>query len=674
MTKRQRAILLILSWCWAITKPALSGEPIRAEPAMPLTDRFGDPLPDGAVARLGTMRWAYPDDIGYKTLTYSPDGRMLAVGDWQGRIHVFDAGTGRPIKEFRATKYGRISSLSFSADARILVSGTWQDGDDFRVWDPTTGKLLAQLENDGSPIAVAFSPTEKLLATAPPLRLWNMSQERKKPTAALEKSSWGQRSIAFSHDGKLLALARFDLLRREIRPLKIETDNTDPYPDHTVSVRDVRTGKELSAFGGNKWDITSVAFSPDGKLLACATEEEHEKRIHGRIVFYDPRTGKPQRELRGTGGGKLFAFANGEVFDFLAFSPDGKRLAAAGFHLRMWDLGSGKELWRVESWGRGPFAFSPDGKKLARLGAVRVMWLDAATGENLPAEEGHQRGIHALRISPDGKTLATAGGDRVRLWDVATQKQKRFLWLEGASLRGFGKGGETLYLQQGSRITEWHLNNGWDRLLPDKTLAYGNLLIFADGKAIGPDGRDRIAPARADGDTLTQYGRILAFSPDSKLLVARKRDTDQPLWLWDFISARQLRPLADSHTPNESPATLEDDAYETAAFAPNGSVLAAVTTRGVICFWDVASGALLCQTPPAAGRSLCFSPDGRTLASGGPAGEIRLWEVANAKLRRAYAGPLGNVSDIAFFHDGKTLATAHQNGTVLIWDLSRGRP
>jgi WD40 repeat protein len=190
--------------------------------------------------------------------------------------------------------------------------------------------------------------------------------------------------------------------------------------DQTTKLWDVASGKEVRCINGYGTDIDSVAFSPDGKTLAafCCNKFGHE---YNAIKLFDVNSGKELRTLRG----------HSTVIGSVAFSPDGKILASDSLDktIRLWDIATGKALQVLTGRDSGAacsVAFSPDGKALASVGQNRevVLW-DVATGKKvraLPEASSPESStkITTLAFSPDGKLVAGAGDHNIKLWNVAS--------------------------------------------------------------------------------------------------------------------------------------------------------------------------------------------------------------------------------------------------------------
>jgi WD40 repeat protein len=192
-----------------------------------------------------------------------------------------------------------------------------------------------------------------------------------------------------------------------------------------VYVWDVKTKQQLLALRKPKgWSfINSVTYAPDGKTLAAGGGAGAGLPDHDApVVLWDAKTGQ---RLRGLG-------KPGWTCRSFAFAPDGKTGALAGEWLQMFDIASGRQVWKADApnvWG---VAFSPNGKLLATLDLRHtvILW-EAKTGKRLAELGGGQRSIAMfarLAFAPDGNTLAVRNPDRsVDLWDVPTRKRARRL-------------------------------------------------------------------------------------------------------------------------------------------------------------------------------------------------------------------------------------------------------
>jgi WD40 repeat protein len=201
--------------------------------------------------------------------------------------------------------------------------------------------------------------------------------------------------VAFSPDGRLLATAS---------------------NDKTARLWDPATGEHRRTLTGHDDKVYGVAFSPDGRLLATASRD-------GTAWLWDPATGRRRRTLTGHDG----------PVTGVAFSPDGRLLATASndMTVRLWDPATGRRR-RTLAGHDFPVlhvAFSPDGRLLATVSYDKTAWLwDPATGRHLRTLAGHDGFVAGVAFSPDGRLLATARDDMTaRLWDPATGRHLRTL-------------------------------------------------------------------------------------------------------------------------------------------------------------------------------------------------------------------------------------------------------
>lgn len=327
-----------------------------------------------------------------KSFAYSPDGRTVAAGCYDGTVWLWEVPplgevVEREARRPRATLPAEYSgSVAISPDGKNLAV---VKGNKVHLLDPGTREERLTLEGDDHSLwPFAFSADGSVLATGgrpAEVRLWDVKTG--KLLAAFggdAQSAHYLHALAFSPDGKTLALAR----------------NAD---EGTIRLLDARTGKEQATFQGHTRNVCSLVFSPDGKTLVSGGED-------GCIKWWDMTT----RKVRFTtdGGSICWPFQ-------IAFSPDGKTLATQS---KLWDVATGKERATLVGHNREVtcLQFSPDGKTLASGSADKtiVLW-DAKTGKDLLTFRGAKEEVFSVAFSPDGRTLFSGGRDLpVMIWDT----------------------------------------------------------------------------------------------------------------------------------------------------------------------------------------------------------------------------------------------------------------
>lgn len=266
---------------------------------------------------------------GITSISYSPDGKTIAVGNSEGKVSLLNVTDGRKVGEFEG-QAGAVQSVAFSRDGKKLASGSWDKT--ITVWDLATGQAKQVLKSGEAILSVAFSPGGDLLASGgldKTVSIWELSSG--KVLRDSQRHSDAVRSVAFSPDGEILASGA---------------------DDGTVKLWNAQTGAELATLTGHVGAVESIAFSPDGALLASGSADE-------TVGVWDLKTKSLRQTLRG----------HSSAVHSVAFSPDGTKLGSGGYDqtVKLWEVSTGKELSTFDNRGGvvNSVAFSPDGKAIA---------------------------------------------------------------------------------------------------------------------------------------------------------------------------------------------------------------------------------------------------------------------------------------------------------------------
>jgi WD40 repeat protein len=271
-----------------------------------------------------------------------------------------------------------VNALALSPDGCQILSGSRDET--ARLWDADSGKELRRFDGHASQVS----------------------------------------SVAFSPDGRRVVTGSGNYYPSRSKP--------DPSDDCTVRVWDVQSGQELHRLEGHTDEVSSLAFSPDGRQILSGSGDK-------TVRLWDADAGREIRRFEG----------HTEWVKAVRFSPDGKLAVSGGADrtIRLWDIATGKELRSFA----GPMgkvrtlAFSPDGSQVVsghcesrgseayfRVVDYSVRLWDTDSGQEIRRFNGHSGYASDFAFSPDGRLLLSTHGSSVFLWEVGSGKKVRHYW------------------------------------------------------------------------------------------------------------------------------------------------------------------------------------------------------------------------------------------------------
>lgn len=659
---------------------ALVTTTVAADP-LARTDQAGDPLPAGAVARIGSARFLPrpyltrvfftadgktvfgigsdnivdfwdaetgkpvfelrdPDLITFK-IDQSPDGKRLALfgHDKRGRpapdtaLRVYDLATRKPVwTQVIDDVYYYQHAVRYSADGKHLITGT---SGELRVWDADTGAVVGKQKAAIGYPGMVMSPDGKLVAGGEQsLWVWDWQAGGAPQTMNLRPDRRYFNSLAFAPDSKSIYVF--------------------PQLSGTADRYDVATG----AFTGTADEsvVRWRAVSPDGKTEAAARYDKGRKE--GFVSLRDVRTGKEVGRL--SSGPSMIVDGR--------WSKDGTKLAGAGsYRCWVWDVKSGKAF--------GPtipshdsmvtqLAFTSDGRLLSSGDDHTIRAWDPNTGKELNRLQAGAA-VWQFAVSPDGSLMAGSTFDpgTVRVWDSKSNKEVfKLTW----SLGRTGGVQRILFTADDQSLLtfshDWYVRS-WDLLT-------GKLKIerrFRPDALLGPetdDGREQIylstreAELGADGDTL-----VLALQKD--------------VAVYSLATGKErVKVEADEQSVAAIALSRDGKRLVTAGPGPRRLPKPAVgildpPTHNLVTVWDLARAERVVRFPvPASYGVLTFTPDGKQVMTASADQRLLFWDaktgaaVGQIDLPRA-------ASKVTFSHDGSRLAVGFRDPNIIVYDVAK---
>jgi WD40 repeat protein len=671
--------------------------------AAPPRDRYGDPLPPGAVQRLGTTRFRIRDQAAF--LGLSPDGKAFLSLGTDGKLRFRDLYTDKLLREVRlcyaeqsvAAQSGDGKTLAIALAEELLLRDVRTGAELGRVRkddivkqpgqqgakEPVIGNLLFYLSHDGQ---VLFAVG--VLEDEAPLLCWLSAKTGKcLHRTALRKGATFS-ALTVTRDGKTMAL--------------VETDQA---AGNKLRLRswDVPTGKERPEMPLTR-ALEQVTLVGDGRTFLAGDGEE-------AVRLFDTASGMERR---------VFTEDDAPAIGF-ALAPDDKTLfVVTNDHIRQWDLATGKAVRDLKfspraGVGGAEMAVSADGRLLAACGRDCLTLWDLRTGKELHPTDGHTGEVGGLAFAPRGdRLLSTGSSSDALLWDLAAGRELRSLEPVGTPADAavgarlpWGQMVQGLVSPDGKELAvAWpaypiHLY-GTDRKRPPRHFGDGKVALTG---AFGPGGR-LFAAGGQDGQvrvwdvaTSRERHRLLwslpvkeedgvpgmltavAFAQDGKTLaaaglLAQNNETKLLVRLWETATGGERRRLefAVPSATGVNPQGLVGAAALWSCvlqFSPDGKRLALGVSDGVY-LWDLDAGKELQHF---CGLEVSFvacaiSPDWKLLAAAKAGGKIRLWRLEDGTVLRDVTAHGQPVLALAFSPDSKRLASGSADSTVLLWDVA----
>ena len=586
-------------------------------------------------------------------LAISPDGQFLASSDRRGTLKLWDLPGRKELRTLRVERHGD-SPFAFSHQnnrlAAIVQDGT--RGCLVKIWAAGSEEEARAIECETRLQALAFTTNDSsllLFTEDESIYRWPLNRsELERSGGAPARGSRGPRSFGgvFSPDTALVASVQ----------------------GRRICVMEVATGAEKCTMAGFEQGNASLAFSPDGSLLAVSPLFTEIEQV---IKVYRTADGKEAGRMVG----------HRSWVPGLTFSSDGRRLISAGADqtVRVWKVDDFQEgaVFRGHLSEVNCVVLSPDGQTILSgcKDGTLLGWDATRTERKKPFEIVGGEMVDATFL-PNGRQLLGVGRDgTVSVWALPTGQEDRRLQAlgrgnervlvspDGQRVYAAARGGEIRVLDWATQRVVTNLApvaRQWSPVIPLAILDQGRTLM-----TVGPEFAVRLWDTKSwqsrsvslSRDLSPMFGARVALSLNERLLALPASQGTV-----EILNLREGRTEARLNVENWGAGPM--------AFSPNGALLAMASREGTVNLWnainwtsvDVLRGHLLGV------HGVAFSPDGERLASASAMSEaVKLWDVPSRHEVATLAGEGSLFERVKFSPDGTVLLALNTQGQVHLW-------
>jgi WD40 repeat protein len=574
-------------------------------------------------------------------VAFSPDRRLLATGDTNGEIHLWQLSNRQKLLTIAAHRTW-IWSLAFSPDHETLASG----GDDqvIKIWDRQTGHCRQTLQgHQGKIWALDYQSEGQYLMSAsdrPQLKQWNLNTATCVNTWELPAGDASIRAIAVR--GQLLAIGG---------------------ENRVLSVWPVENAESPCLLVGHRDWIRSLAFDPTGEIIASGSEDGELRLWHWRDQTLLHRLSGHQKRIV-----------------CLRISPDGRLLASGSedMTLKIWEIESGRCLQTI--YGHQSFvwsvAFSADSKILASgSGDYSVRLWQVNTGKCYYKLQGYSSWSPAMAIDTQGRTLICGNDDgTIQRWQLSNPSQPQILGRHPQRVCAVAISPDDQLLATGGEeggIQLWDLAS--DRCVGSWQAHHNSVwsLAFSPTDAhLASSGEDGCISVWEWEHHRCLYQLLghdkwvatIAYTTDGQTLISGSHD--RKIKVWD-LTQQQCRLTFSGHQGWIWKLVL----------SPDDRFVASCSLDRTIKLWRLDNGECL-QTFIGHSDivwSVAFHPDGRQLASASSDLTVKIWDIATGECLQTFSGYSANLGTVLFSPNGDRLFCSNQDEIIKAWDLPSGK-